>query len=108
MHYIPRWFSALAAHLRRNEPEPKSFHIACIEKSFDHRDCHMTAGRRTLAALVAVLATALLSSAGSAQQAAQNPRIALVIGNATYRDAALATTANDAGVVAEHFASGGV
>ena len=67
----------------------------------------MTAGRRTLAALVALLATALLSLAGSAQQAAQNPRIALVIGNATYRDAALATTANDAGLVAQTLQAAG-
>src|SRR5580692_1479524 len=67
----------------------------------------MTAGRRTLAALVALLATALLSSAGSAQQAAQNPRIALVIGNATYRDVALATTANDAGLVAQTLQAAG-
>ena len=67
----------------------------------------MTAGRRTLAALVTLLATALLSLAGSAQQAAQNPRIALVIGNATYRDAALATTANDAGLVAQTLQAAG-
>jgi uncharacterized caspase-like protein len=67
----------------------------------------MTAGRRTLAALVALLATALLSLAGSAQQAAQNPRIALVIGNATYRDAALATTANDAGLIAQTLQAAG-
>ena len=67
----------------------------------------MTAGRRTLAALMVLLATALLSSAGSAQQAAQNPRIALVIGNATYRDAALATTANDAGLVAQTLQAAG-
>jgi uncharacterized caspase-like protein len=67
----------------------------------------MTAGRRTLAALVALLATALLSFAGSAQQAAQNPRIALVIGNATYRDAALATSANDAGLVAQTLQAAG-
>jgi uncharacterized caspase-like protein len=67
----------------------------------------MTAGRRTLTALVALLATALLSLAGSAQQAAQNPRIALVIGNATYRDAALPTTANDAGLVAETLQAAG-
>ena len=66
----------------------------------------MTAGRRTLAALVALLATALLSFAGSAQQA-QNPRIALVIGNATYRDAALATTANDAGLIAQTLQAAG-
>ena len=67
----------------------------------------MTAGRRTLAALVALLATALLSLAGSAQQAVQNPRIALVIGNATYRDVALATTANDAGLVAQTLQAAG-
>jgi uncharacterized caspase-like protein len=67
----------------------------------------MTAGRRTLAALVALLATALLSLAGSAQQAAQNPRIALVIGNATYRDAALVTTANDAGLIAQTLQAAG-
>jgi uncharacterized caspase-like protein len=68
----------------------------------------MTAGRRTLAlALAALLATALLSLAGSAQQAAQNPRIALVIGNATYRDVALATTANDAGLIAQTLQAAG-
>ena len=67
----------------------------------------MTAGKRTLAALMTLLATALLSLAGSAQQAAQNPRIALVIGNATYRDAALATTANDAGLIARTLQAAG-
>src|SRR6202142_4246830 len=67
----------------------------------------MTAGRRMLAALVTLLATALLSLAGNAQQAAQNPRIALVIGNATYRDAALATTANDAGLIAQTLQAAG-
>ena len=67
----------------------------------------MTAGKRTLAALMTLLATALLPLAGSAQQAAQNPRIALVIGNATYRDAALATTANDAGLIAQTLQAAG-
>src|ERR1700734_4155739 len=67
----------------------------------------MTAGRRTLAALVALLAAALLSLAGSAQQAVRNPRIALVIGNATYRDAALATAANDAGLIAQTLQAAG-
>ena len=67
----------------------------------------MTAGRPKIAALVALLATALLSLTGSAQQPAQNPRIALVIGNATYRDAALATTANDAGLVAQTLQAAG-
>ena len=67
----------------------------------------MTARRGALAALVALLATALLSLAGSAQQAVQNPRIALVIGNATYRDVALATTANDAGLIARTLQAAG-
>ena len=67
----------------------------------------MTAGRRTLTAIVALLAAALLSLAAIAQQAAQNPRIALVVGNATYRDAALATTANDAGLVAQTLQAAG-
>ncbi len=42
-----------------------------------------------------------------AQQAAPNPRIALVVGNATYPDAALATTANDAGLVAQTLQAAG-
>ena len=67
----------------------------------------MIANTRMLAAFVLLLATALLSLAGSAQQAAQNPRIALVIGNATYRDAALATTANDAGLIAQTLQAAG-
>jgi uncharacterized caspase-like protein len=67
----------------------------------------MAAGRRTVTALVALLATALLSLAASAQQEAPNPRIALVIGNATYRDAALATTANDAGLIAQALQAAG-
>ena len=46
-------------------------------------------------------------TATEAQQAAPNPRIALVVGNATYRDAALATTANDAGLVAQTLQSAG-
>jgi hypothetical protein len=36
-----------------------------------------------------------------------NPRIALVIGNATYRDVALATAANDAGLVAQTLQAAG-
>ena len=67
----------------------------------------MIANTRMLAAFVLLLATALMSLAASAQQAAQNPRIALVIGNATYRDAALATTANDAGLVAQTLQAAG-
>src|ERR1700688_2847796 len=67
----------------------------------------MIANTRMLAAFVLLLATALASLAASAQQAAPNPRIALVIGNATYRDAALATTANDAGLIAQTLQAAG-
>ncbi len=67
----------------------------------------MIASRTMLMWFVLLLGTALMSLAASAQQAAQNPRIALVIGNATYRDAALATTANDAWVYRPDFAGGG-
>src|ERR1700755_50990 len=49
----------------------------------------------------------LLLSAAEAQQPASNPRIALVVGNATYRDAALATPANDAGLVAQTLQAAG-
>ena len=57
-------------------------------------------------AAIFVLAAGLLALAAEAQQAA-NPRIALVIGNATYRDAALATPANDAGLVAQTLQAAG-
>jgi uncharacterized caspase-like protein len=58
-------------------------------------------------ALVAIVALAALGA--SAQQEAQNPnpRIALVIGNATYKDQALATTVNDAGLVAQTLQAAG-
>jgi uncharacterized caspase-like protein len=60
-------------------------------------------------AVLKVLAfVALLGApAAEAQQTAPNPRIALVIGNATYRDAALATTANDAGLIAQTLQAAG-
>ncbi len=58
-------------------------------------------------AAISILASGLLALAAQAQQAAPNPRIALVIGNATYRDAALATTANDAGLVAQTLQAAG-
>ena len=58
--------------------------------------------------LAAASALALTASWGAfAQTAAQNPRIALVIGNATYPDQALATTANDAGLVAQTLQTAG-
>ena len=49
----------------------------------------------------------MFALAAQAQEAAPNPRIALVIGNATYRDAALATPANDAGLVAQTLQAAG-
>jgi uncharacterized caspase-like protein len=58
-------------------------------------------------AAIVVLASGLLAPAAQAQQAAPNPRIALVIGNATYRDVALATPANDAGLVAQTLQAAG-
>jgi uncharacterized caspase-like protein len=57
--------------------------------------------------VIVVLATGLLARAAEAQEPAANPRIALVIGNATYRDAALATPANDAGLVAQTLQAAG-
>jgi uncharacterized caspase-like protein len=67
----------------------------------------MTTRMKVLAVVMAVLTAALAPFAVRAQQAAQNPRIALVIGNATYRDAALATTANDAGLIAQTLQAAG-
>ena len=67
----------------------------------------MIVSLRMLGTFVMFSAAALTSLAASAQQAAQNPRIALVIGNATYRDAALATTANDAGLIAQTLQAAG-
>jgi uncharacterized caspase-like protein len=58
-------------------------------------------------ALVLVSVALLATQGAQAQQSAPNPRIALVIGNATYRDAALATTANDAGLVAQTLQAAG-
>ncbi len=54
-----------------------------------------------------VFAAMLAAPAAEAQEAGGNPRIALVIGNATYRDEALATTANDAGLVAQTLQAAG-
>jgi uncharacterized caspase-like protein len=68
----------------------------------------MTASKRMFATFFALLTTtALTPLAARAQDAAANPRIALVIGNATYKDKALATTANDAGLVAQTLQAAG-
>ena len=63
--------------------------------------------KRIFAAVFAVFVVAIGLTATEAQEAAPNPRIALVIGNATYRDAALATPANDAGLVAQTLQAAG-
>jgi uncharacterized caspase-like protein len=59
--------------------------------------------------IVAALALLLLPGLARAQTpaAAQNPRIALIIGNAAYPDHPLATTANDAGLVAQTLQAAG-
>ncbi len=67
----------------------------------------MVAWARLLVPLAVLSIAVFVSSSASSQQAAQNPRIALVIGNATYRDQALATTANDAGLVAQTLQAAG-
>ena len=68
----------------------------------------MIAQRKLRAALFALLSTtALTSLEAGAQESAANPRIALVIGNASYKDKALATTANDAGLVAQTLQAAG-
>lgn len=71
------------------------------------RDMPMIAWGKVLVALAVFWTAALASLSAHAQQAAQNPRIALVIGNAAYRDQALATPANDAGLVAQTLQAAG-
>ena len=61
--------------------------------------------KAVLAAVVALVCAAAYPAA--AQNPAANPRIALVIGNETYRDRALATTANDAGLIAQTLQAAG-
>ena len=65
--------------------------------------------QRLKAVFAAILITVsgFLAPTAEAQQPAPNPRIALVVGNTTYRDAALATTANDAGLVAQTLQAAG-
>ncbi len=57
--------------------------------------------------VVVALVCAAAAWPSAAQNPAINPRIALVVGNATYRDRALATTANDAGLVAQTLQAAG-
>jgi uncharacterized caspase-like protein len=58
-------------------------------------------------ATVLILTSGLFALSAESQQPAPNPRIALVVGNATYRDAALATPANDAGLIAQTLQAAG-
>ena len=50
---------------------------------------------------------ALTAASAAFAQTAANPRLALVIGNAAYPDQALATTANDAGLIAQTLQAAG-
>jgi uncharacterized caspase-like protein len=58
-------------------------------------------------ALVSVTALAFSPTQAQTESAAQNPRIALVIGNSAYPDHPLATAANDAGLVAQTLQAAG-
>jgi uncharacterized caspase-like protein len=58
-------------------------------------------------AAILILTSGHFALSAEAQQPAPNPRIALVVGNATYRDTALATPANDAGLVAQTLQAAG-
>src|SRR5271157_4329991 len=97
---------ALAGYPLRTEPKLNRLPERARSPPTDEK-CHMIANTRMLAAFVLLLAIASISLGANAQQAAQNPRIALVIGNATYRDAALATIANDAGLIAQTLQAAG-
>ncbi len=64
-------------------------------------------GSRAIFAAVAALLCAAAAFPAVAQNLASNPRIALVVGEETYRDQALATTANDAGLIAQTLQAAG-
>ena len=65
----------------------------------------MIGWRTVFAAVVALVCAAACPAA--AQNPPSNPRVALVVGEETYRDQALATTANDAGLVAQTLQAAG-
>jgi hypothetical protein len=64
-------------------------------------------GLRTGFAAIVALLIAIAVFPAAAQPPASNPRIALVVGEQTYRDEALATTANDAGLIAQTLQAAG-
>ena len=67
----------------------------------------MSSSKRTLHFVLALMSALVLSPLSALAQSANNPRIALVIGNAAYADQALATTANDAGLIAQTLQAAG-
>ena len=68
----------------------------------------MNLSARTLHFLCALLSALIwAASCAHAQSANGNPRIALVIGNDAYPDQALATTSNDAGLIAQTLEAAG-
>ncbi len=68
----------------------------------------MNFSARTLHFVFALVSALILSPLyAQAQSATPTPRIALVIGNAAYADQALATTANDAGLIAQTLQAAG-
>ena len=69
------------------------------------RGCFHDRTEKVFAVLAALVCAAAFHAA--AQTPPSNPRIALVVGDATYRDRALATTANDAGLVAQTLQAAG-
>jgi len=64
-------------------------------------------GLRTGFAAIVALFVAIAVFPAAAQTPPSNPRIALVVGEQTYRDEALATTANDAGLIAQTLQAAG-
>src|SRR5271166_496988 len=68
----------------------------------------MNFSARTLRFVFALVSALILAPLyAQAQSATPTPRIALVIGNAAYADQALATTANDAGLIAQTLQAAG-
>jgi uncharacterized caspase-like protein len=63
--------------------------------------------KNEVSALCGVVLTCVLSNFSFGQDAPPNPRVALVIGEAAYPDHPLATTANDAGLVAQTLQAAG-
>lgn len=63
--------------------------------------CEMPINVKTVTAIFVAIALVLVPFPRPAFAQGGEPRLALVIGNADYRDGALATAANDAGLIAD-------